>query len=308
LQYNTGGSLGAVGPLTNGQVVIGATGGAPQAATLTAGAGVSITYGPGSVIIAANGGGTSGWTVVTSNTVAVPGGMYLADTSGGSFNITLPTSGVVEIRDAKGTFGTNNLILQAASGQTLSGITYSGVSSVALNAPGNNAIILCGASAANVQQVDSGVWGQVAANNVSSINWTNLPPNMDFDGEIQNLSATSSSFSPAFQIGTGSGPTWLTSNYSWQSLGFTGGSGTNDSYIRVANGTGIPSPNVTINFTVAGNAAGTGALIFGSKNYYAGNFVGCYNSNGAFTAFRLIGISSTTFSAIVTLRWKKINT
>jgi hypothetical protein len=37
LQYNAGGSFGGVGPLTNGQLVIGSTGAAPQAATLTAG-------------------------------------------------------------------------------------------------------------------------------------------------------------------------------------------------------------------------------------------------------------------------------
>jgi hypothetical protein len=54
LQYNAGsGALGGVGPLTNGQLVIGSTGNAPQAATLTAGAGISITNSPGGVSIAA---------------------------------------------------------------------------------------------------------------------------------------------------------------------------------------------------------------------------------------------------------------
>ena len=52
LQYNGGsGSFAAVGPLTNGQLVIGSTGNPPQAATLTAGTGISITNGPGSVTI-----------------------------------------------------------------------------------------------------------------------------------------------------------------------------------------------------------------------------------------------------------------
>jgi hypothetical protein len=61
LQYNAGsGAFGAVGPLTNGQIAIGSTGNAPQAATLTAGSGITITNAPGSVTIAATGGGGGG--------------------------------------------------------------------------------------------------------------------------------------------------------------------------------------------------------------------------------------------------------
>jgi hypothetical protein len=57
VQYNAGGgAFGGVGPLTNGQLVVGATGGAPQAQTLTPGAGISITNGAGNVTIAATGG------------------------------------------------------------------------------------------------------------------------------------------------------------------------------------------------------------------------------------------------------------
>src|SRR5690348_11545243 len=56
LQYNAGsGSFGAVGPLTNGQVVIGSTSNAPQASTLTAGPGITITNGIGSVTIGSTG-------------------------------------------------------------------------------------------------------------------------------------------------------------------------------------------------------------------------------------------------------------
>jgi hypothetical protein len=52
LQYNTGnGSFGAVGPLSNGQIAIGSTGSAPQAAQLTAGSGITITNAPGSIMI-----------------------------------------------------------------------------------------------------------------------------------------------------------------------------------------------------------------------------------------------------------------
>ncbi|WP_147377801.1 hypothetical protein [Mesorhizobium waimense] len=60
VQYNSGsGNLAGVGPLTNGQVMIGSTGGAPQAQTLSAGSGITITNGPGSIIIS-NAGSASG--------------------------------------------------------------------------------------------------------------------------------------------------------------------------------------------------------------------------------------------------------
>jgi len=52
LQYNAGtGAFGGIGPLTNGQIAIGSTGNAPQAGTLTAGPGIAITNGPGSITI-----------------------------------------------------------------------------------------------------------------------------------------------------------------------------------------------------------------------------------------------------------------
>jgi hypothetical protein len=61
LQYNGGSAtFGAVGPLTNGQLVIGSTGAAPQAQTLTAGSGIVIANGPGSITISTAAGAGSG--------------------------------------------------------------------------------------------------------------------------------------------------------------------------------------------------------------------------------------------------------
>jgi hypothetical protein len=55
IQYNAGaGSLAGVGPLNDGQLVIGSTGGAPQAQALAPGAGISITNGAGSITVAKN--------------------------------------------------------------------------------------------------------------------------------------------------------------------------------------------------------------------------------------------------------------
>lgn len=56
MQYNAGGgNFGGVGPLTNGQLMIGSTGNPPVAQTLTAGTGIAITNGNGNVTIAATG-------------------------------------------------------------------------------------------------------------------------------------------------------------------------------------------------------------------------------------------------------------
>ena len=67
VQTNAGsGAFGAVGPLTNGQLVIGSTGAAPAAATLTAGTGIAITNAAGGITISASGGGSA--TIYSSGT------------------------------------------------------------------------------------------------------------------------------------------------------------------------------------------------------------------------------------------------
>lgn len=65
--------------LTNGEIIIGATGGTPQAASLTAGSGVTITPGVNSIMISATGGGIT-WNEVTltSASMAVSNG-YIAN-------------------------------------------------------------------------------------------------------------------------------------------------------------------------------------------------------------------------------------
>jgi hypothetical protein len=84
----------SIGPLTNGQVVIGSSGVDPVAATLTAGSGISITNGAGSITIAGAGGGLA-WTVVTGTTqsAAVNNG-YIANNAG-TVTITLPATSAV---------------------------------------------------------------------------------------------------------------------------------------------------------------------------------------------------------------------
>lgn len=79
--------------LTNGQLPIGSTGADPTAATLTAGTGISITNGAGSITIAATSGGIT-WNDVTgtSASMAINNG-YLADNAG-LVTLTLPSTAV----------------------------------------------------------------------------------------------------------------------------------------------------------------------------------------------------------------------
>lgn len=80
--------------LTNGQLAIGSTGADPSAANLSAGTGISIANGAGSITISAAGGGLS-WTVVTGATqvMAVNNG-YIANRAG-TVAFTLPTTSAV---------------------------------------------------------------------------------------------------------------------------------------------------------------------------------------------------------------------
>lgn len=59
--YTGATTVTGTGPLTNGQLLVGSTGSAPVAASLTAGSNITITPGAGSITIAASGGGSSGF-------------------------------------------------------------------------------------------------------------------------------------------------------------------------------------------------------------------------------------------------------
>lgn len=77
--------------LTNGQLAIGNTGSDPTAATLSAGTGITITNGSGSITLASVGGGLT-WTDVTgtSQTIAINSG-YTANNVA-LVTLTLPTT------------------------------------------------------------------------------------------------------------------------------------------------------------------------------------------------------------------------
>lgn len=79
--------------LTDGQLHIGSTGNDPSAATLTAGTGITITNGSGSITIASTGAMT--WTVVsgTTQTLAASNGYF--SNNAGVVTFTLPVSASV---------------------------------------------------------------------------------------------------------------------------------------------------------------------------------------------------------------------
>lgn len=91
--------------LTNGQLAIGSTGADPSAATITAGTGISISNGAGSITVNALGGGLT-WTVVTGTTqaAAVNNG-YIANNAG-LVTVTLPATSAVG--DTVAVTGINN--------------------------------------------------------------------------------------------------------------------------------------------------------------------------------------------------------
>ena len=83
---------------------------------------------------------------ISSNTSAVARKTYFCDTSGGSFNLTLPTPTInvfVTIKDIKGTFNTNNLIIIRNGSEKIENIAANRIlnsnwSSVTFMADGTN--------------------------------------------------------------------------------------------------------------------------------------------------------------------------
>ncbi len=78
---------------TNGQLWIGHTSNAPSASTLTAGTGITITNGGGTITIASNG-DVAPYTVVTMNTALAAYNRYAAN-SGSLITFTLPSTAAV---------------------------------------------------------------------------------------------------------------------------------------------------------------------------------------------------------------------
>lgn len=118
LVTNASGVPAMTASLTNGQVIIGFTGGTPAPATLTAGPGISIANGPGSITISGTGSGI-GWTEVTAATQAMTADNgYIANNAGG-VTFTLPaTAALGTAIDVLGK-GAGGWIIEQNAGQNI---------------------------------------------------------------------------------------------------------------------------------------------------------------------------------------------
>ena len=82
-----------LGVASNGQLPIGSAGADPVLATLTAGTGISITNGAGSITITSTGGGLT-WTVITANQTAAVNNGYFCNKAG-TLALALPSVSAV---------------------------------------------------------------------------------------------------------------------------------------------------------------------------------------------------------------------
>lgn len=132
--------------MTNGQIIIGSTGATPTAGTITAGAGVSVTNGAGTITIASVGGGVT-WTDVTgtSQAMAINNG-YIAD-NGSLVTLTLPASAALgSVINVMG-LGAGGWLIAQNSGQLIrlgSSVTTTGVGgSLASSNRYDSLVIVC---------------------------------------------------------------------------------------------------------------------------------------------------------------------
>jgi hypothetical protein len=103
--------------MTNGQLIIGSTGATPTAATITAGTGISITNGAGTISIASSGVGSLTWNDVsgTSQAATINNGYIISNA--GQTTVTLPATAVVGSVFAVQGKGAAGWILKMNTGQ-----------------------------------------------------------------------------------------------------------------------------------------------------------------------------------------------
>lgn len=106
------------GTMTNGQIIIGSTGGTPVRGSLNAGLGLSATIGAGTLQLDVTGGGLSASNILTTTQAAAINTMYIC-TAAGQTTITLPsTAGIGSIVGVEGK-GAGGWIVVANTGQTI---------------------------------------------------------------------------------------------------------------------------------------------------------------------------------------------
>lgn len=121
------GDLSAVGPMTDGQIVIGATGATPVATTITAGGNISIDNGAGSITISSS---SFQWLDASETTVAMEINKGYIASNSGLVTLTLPAIAPVGARVAVQDSGAGGWTIAQNAGQrvrTNSGQSTTGV-------------------------------------------------------------------------------------------------------------------------------------------------------------------------------------
>lgn len=142
--YSDGSSLLSLGAMTNGQLIIGSTGLTPVISTITAGTGITVTNGAGSITLSATSSvpttfnADTGSATPSANTLTVTGTGGIT-TSGSGSTLTVALTNPVTV--AHGGTGATTL--------TANGALYgNGTSAVAATAAGTNGQVLIGATGA----------------------------------------------------------------------------------------------------------------------------------------------------------------
>jgi hypothetical protein len=151
-----------LGPLANGQLLIGSTGADPSPGTITAGAGISITNSAGSITISGTA-SSIGWNVVTTNTAMSPENGYIAN-GGSLITLTLPSTAVVGTALAAINLSTGGFTIAQNVGQNImigSSVSTTGTGgSVSSTAQGDSVYLIC--AVANTTWITlSGVQGNL---------------------------------------------------------------------------------------------------------------------------------------------------
>lgn len=157
------GGLGIATVPTNGQIPIG-NGTNYTAATLTAGANISITNGPGTVTIAAGGGIT--WQTISANQALVANNGYICISPGGAISLSLPASAAIGTIIEVVLAGATSWTLTQAAGQQV----FMGNTSSTLGATGTTASTAAGDSIRMVCTVADTTWYVISS--IGNINLT----------------------------------------------------------------------------------------------------------------------------------------
>lgn len=108
-----------IGALTNGQLVIGNTGGSPTRATLTAGTGITITNGAGSITVASNGSPTPIVNQTTASVTMSANTVYMSSAGASLITYTLPaTANIGDMFEINGS-STGGWTIAQNAGQTI---------------------------------------------------------------------------------------------------------------------------------------------------------------------------------------------